>query len=419
MTGSSTVATVPIPQAPQRILIIKPSAIGDIVHSLPVLNLIRRRWPAAHITWLVTPACAALVENHPQIDQVIRFDRVGMRSAWRSPAGALKLLGLNDDIRRGGFDLVVDLQGLFRSGWFSGQTRAPLRVGFSHARELGWLFYTHRVAASWEDHAVERYLCIAAALGVGKAPIEFHFAVDDKDRAHIASQLPDPGPYAVLLPGANWDTKRWPPQRFSALVRPIGERFGLRCIVAVRRATRLWPRRSRRARPHRQDNAASARGIARKRKAGHSRRYRSDAHCRGPGKTVGHDVRSDRSNSNRPVRADGFGRATQDSLQPLLFAEMLAPKLPAMARHRAGADPGGRAASYRCAGRDSVIRSYFECALKRQKPRMYIRGYDRLSNVSDSTRERYRLFLSFGRWRTFPRGSPPRRSPGLARSRLR
>jgi len=232
VTKSADSPLVPISRPPERILIIKPSAIGDIVHALPVLNLIRRRWPAAHITWLVTPACAALVEGHPQIDEVMYFDRRGLGSAWRSPRAALELFGLNGDFRRRKFDLVVDLQGLFRSGWFLGQTRAPLRVGFANAREFGWLFYTHRILSSWEDHAVERYLCIAEALGLGKSPIEFHFAVDDDDRAQLAAKLPDPAPYAVLLPGANWDTKRWPAERFSALVRPLAERFGLRCIVA-------------------------------------------------------------------------------------------------------------------------------------------------------------------------------------------
>jgi heptosyltransferase-1 len=232
MTPASDVPRVPISQPPERILIIKPSAIGDIVHALPVLNLIRRRWPSAHITWLVTPACAALIEGHPQIDQVMSFDRHGLGSAWRSPKAALKLFGLNGDFRRRRFDLVVDLQGLFRSGWFLSQTRAPLRVGFANAREFGWLFYTHRILSSWEDHAVERYLCIAEALGLGKSPIEFHFAVNDDDRAQIASKLPDPAPYAVLLPGANWETKRWPAERFSALVQPIAERFGLRSLVA-------------------------------------------------------------------------------------------------------------------------------------------------------------------------------------------
>jgi lipopolysaccharide heptosyltransferase I len=226
------VTPIPIERPPERILIIKPSAIGDIVHALPVLNLIRRRWPAAHITWLVTPACAAIVDGHPQIDEIMTFDRKGMSTAWRSPIAALKLLVLHGDIRSRKFDLVIDLQGLFRSAWFAGQTKCPLRIGFANAREFGWMFYTHRVEASWEDHAVERYLCVAEALGLDTSLVEFHFAVNDHDRSELTSMMPDSEPYAVLLPGANWDSKRWPAERFTALVQPIRDRFGLRSVVA-------------------------------------------------------------------------------------------------------------------------------------------------------------------------------------------
>ena len=63
------------PSPPRRILLIKPSAIGDVVHTLPILNLLRKRWPEAHIAWLVTPACAGLLEGHPQLSEVIHFDR--------------------------------------------------------------------------------------------------------------------------------------------------------------------------------------------------------------------------------------------------------------------------------------------------------------------------------------------------------
>jgi len=83
---------IPFPSPPQRILIIKPSAIGDVVHTLPVLNLLRRKWPEAHISWLVTPACAGLLERHPQLDEVIRFERHEFGKGWRSPRVALDLV---------------------------------------------------------------------------------------------------------------------------------------------------------------------------------------------------------------------------------------------------------------------------------------------------------------------------------------
>src|ERR1044072_9469384 len=112
-----------LPSPPQRILLIKPSAIGDVVHTLPILNLLRRRWPEARISWLVTPGCAGLVEGHPQVDEVILFDRHRFAEVWKNPRLLAGLSFLRADLRRGRFDLAIDLQGLFRSGWMAWQTR--------------------------------------------------------------------------------------------------------------------------------------------------------------------------------------------------------------------------------------------------------------------------------------------------------
>jgi len=86
-------------QPPQRILIVKPSAIGDIVHTLPVLNLLRKRFPAAHIAWLVTPTCRGILDGHPQLNEIIPFER----KRWTRSLALMKTL------RRGKFDLVLDL----------------------------------------------------------------------------------------------------------------------------------------------------------------------------------------------------------------------------------------------------------------------------------------------------------------------
>jgi lipopolysaccharide heptosyltransferase II len=96
------------------------------------------------------------------------------------------------------------------------------------------LFYTHRVPIDTpEQHAVDRYLAVTDALGCGRAPAEFHFApTGEEDRRAVAELLKDDSPYAVLLPGTNWPTKRWPVEHFAAMVAPLHERFGLRTVVA-------------------------------------------------------------------------------------------------------------------------------------------------------------------------------------------
>jgi lipopolysaccharide heptosyltransferase I len=227
-----TPAGIHLPAPPQRILIIKPSAIGDVVHALPVLNLLRRTYPTAHISWLVTPACAGLIDGHPQLDEVIRFDRKRFGRAWRSPAAAAALAAFHGDLYRRQFDLVIDLQGLFRSGWLGFSTGARTRVGTSTDREFGWAFHTHVAEVGGRHrHAVDRYLSLAEHLGLGTGPVEFVFPTDDGDRAAIAPLLPD-GPFAVLVPTTNWATKRWPAERLAELVDPLRDRFGLASVVA-------------------------------------------------------------------------------------------------------------------------------------------------------------------------------------------
>src|SRR5437763_743537 len=98
---------------PRRIALIKPSALGDIVHSLPVLSALRQRWPAAHITWVANRSYASLLNGHPDLDAVLPFDRGAMR---REPLSVLKFARA---LRAARFDLAIDLQGLFRTGLMS------------------------------------------------------------------------------------------------------------------------------------------------------------------------------------------------------------------------------------------------------------------------------------------------------------
>jgi lipopolysaccharide heptosyltransferase I len=219
---------------PQRILIIKPSAIGDVVHALPVLNLLRRRWPESVIDWLVTPACAGLLEGHEQLDEVVLFNRRHFGKGWYRPKIAREFCGWMLQLRRRGYDLVIDLQGLFRSGWLAWVSGAPRRVGFANAREGGWVFYTDRIRLdSVECHAVERYVKLAQSLGCPSGePVEFPFATTAGDREVVAGLLGNVERFAVLLPGTNWATKRWPIGHFAELVNPLRERLGLQTVVA-------------------------------------------------------------------------------------------------------------------------------------------------------------------------------------------
>jgi ADP-heptose:LPS heptosyltransferase len=116
-----------------RIALLKPSSLGDVVHALPVLTALRRRFPTAYLAWIVNRIYADLLTEHPDLDEVLAFDRGAARHG--PLAAATATFALAREMRRRRFDLVVDLQGLFRSGALAAASGAPRRVGLSSARE--------------------------------------------------------------------------------------------------------------------------------------------------------------------------------------------------------------------------------------------------------------------------------------------
>jgi len=196
--------------------LIKPSALGDVVHAMPVLSSLRRRWPGAHVCWVINRGLTGLVEGHPDLDEVIPFDR---SRAGRGPAGLSSVVGFLRGLRKRRFDLAIDLQGLFRSGLMTWATGAPVRVGRADSREGAGLFYTHRIE-SGATHAVDRLLDLALAFGADVSRPSFRLPIRDDDRRWASETLSGiPRPLLVLNPGARWETKRWPPKHFAEVAR--------------------------------------------------------------------------------------------------------------------------------------------------------------------------------------------------------
>jgi lipopolysaccharide heptosyltransferase I len=221
----------------RRILIIKPSSLGDIVHALPVLAALRERYPSAHIAWLVGRGFAELLDGHPLLDEVIAFDRSRFGRMWRSPRIAAEFARFVLRLRRQRYELVVDLQGLFRSGFLAWTSGAVRRVGFAAARELAWCFYTQRVACPPDAvHAVERNCRLAAALGLDAMPPRFPLDVSPADTAAAHARLCSAAgrpveSFIAVIPGARWETKRWPAERFAALVEQLAADGAGPCVL--------------------------------------------------------------------------------------------------------------------------------------------------------------------------------------------
>lgn len=213
---------------PSRVCIIKPSSLGDVVHSLPILPALRERWPRAHLTWVVRAAFRHVIEGHRDLDELIVFD------GHKTPLGAVAFAGLLPRLRRGRFDLAIDLQGLLRSGLMTAATVAPVRVGLADAREGARWFYTHRIDAPRATlHAVERVRLVASAFGATIGIPRFDPPIAEADRGWARDALaPLARPRLVMNLGARWLTKRWPPEHFAE----IGRRAALRrqaSLIAV------------------------------------------------------------------------------------------------------------------------------------------------------------------------------------------
>ncbi len=210
-------------QPVRRILLIKPSSLGDIVHAMPTLAALRERFPRAEVTWLVKQQWASLVAVIGGVDHVCEVEP-GLKG-W---------LGRVPDLRAAGFDLVVDLQGLFRSGAMARLTGCGRRVGFANAREGSPYFYTQRVAVpAGPMHAVDRYLVVAEALGAARpAEPRFDFIDRPEDRQAAeglltAANVTASSPWIAMNVSARWETKRWPPQQFAEASDRLTEAQGI------------------------------------------------------------------------------------------------------------------------------------------------------------------------------------------------
>lgn len=204
---------------PERVCLIKPSSLGDIVHALPVLSSLRALWPEARISWVVNRGFESLLQGHPDLDEVIPFDRRRIRP---SVGGIAELASFVRELRSRRFDAAIDLQGLFRSAAICLATGAGIRVGASTAREGAPFFYTHRVLSPTVDegHAVDRLLKLAAAFGADVSRPRFTLPLSLQDR-RWAREILDrcARPRLALNLGARWLTKRWPPEHFAAIAR--------------------------------------------------------------------------------------------------------------------------------------------------------------------------------------------------------
>jgi lipopolysaccharide heptosyltransferase I len=215
---------------PKRILLVKLSAIGDVVHALPVAAALRRRFPQAYIAWAVGPAAADVVTGNPHLDDVLVIG--GRAPGARSLPGLPQIVGLRRALRAERFDLALDLQGLLKSSLVARLSGSPRRLGFRSRREGAFLLLTEPIVPERREiHAVDAYLGFADALHAPRAPIEFSIATSDADRRAAEHLLGGRADLAALIPGARWSSKRWPHDRFAALADALADDMRLTPVL--------------------------------------------------------------------------------------------------------------------------------------------------------------------------------------------
>lgn len=192
-----------------KILIIKPSALGDIVQALPVLTGLKRRWPDAQIDWVVNDSLREILDGHPCLNKTILYPR----KRWNSPSRIPEIWRWGRRLRAERYDMTIDLQGLLRSALMTWAAASPRRLGLLSAREGARAVYNEFIADTALS-AAERYLTCLEHLDIPVEPLDFQLI----PRALLPNALRDFSPYIVLHPYSRWKTKLWPWRYYQELV---------------------------------------------------------------------------------------------------------------------------------------------------------------------------------------------------------
>ena len=199
-----------------KILILKPSSLGDVIQAIPVLRLLKRHLPESQIYWWIESTLAPLLEGDPDLAGIIRFER----RHWARPQNLLEFWRIVRWMRAQAFDWVIDLQGLARSAAIGWLANGAMFIGLDTPREGARGFYDIRVPRrTFLTHAVDWYLAVLPHLGVPDRG-DFRWLPERPDVAAGVRRKWAVGdsPWLVLQPGARWSNKRWPAEYYSALV---------------------------------------------------------------------------------------------------------------------------------------------------------------------------------------------------------
>jgi heptosyltransferase I len=216
----------------EKIGIVMMSAAGDAVHTLPVVNALKRHRPNCHITWILQPGPATLVQGHRAVDEILLFDR---SRGWQA------FLDIRRSLAEREFDLVINLQVYFKAGLVTSFTRAPVKLGFdrARARDFNWLFTNRKIAAHPNQHVQDQYFEFLRALDIPSEPVEWHLGPWHDERPwqrEFFSTFERPA--APIVVATSKPEKDWFPERWAEVADALWHDFGLEPVLVGGRSDR-------------------------------------------------------------------------------------------------------------------------------------------------------------------------------------
>ena len=228
MNGSSSRSI----HVPGSICIVMMSAVGDAVHVLPVINVLKRANPATKITWVLQPGPATLVRGHRSVDEILVFDR---SKGWQAFAG------IRAELAERRFDLVINLQVYFKAGLVTAFTHAPVKMGFdrARARDFNWLFTNGKIPVHAVQHVQDQYFEFLEAMGVSPEPVEWDLGPWREERAWQREFLASVDrPVASIVIATSKPEKDWLPERWAEVADALHEVHGMQVVLVGGRSER-------------------------------------------------------------------------------------------------------------------------------------------------------------------------------------
>ena len=203
------------------------SALGDAIHVLPVINALKRTWPATRISWIIQPVPHRLVESHSSVDEFFVFHR------RRGTAAARSYRELHEQLRAKQFDLALNLQVYMKAGLITALLNADAKLGFDRkrARDLNWLFTTHRIPPRPTGHVQDQYFEFLEYLGVDPSPVEWKLGPTPHERIAQRAFFSGRGRTCAIVVGTSKPQKNWLPDRYACVVQCLANDYGMEPIL--------------------------------------------------------------------------------------------------------------------------------------------------------------------------------------------